>query len=78
MELKRQMPVGDMDQNFDRPLGHLFDNRADGALSGVSTILHEHEGSLFISRNQLLSFSTSVDDLPETLWPEEIANAAPG
>ncbi len=78
MELKRRLLVDGIDQNLDRFLGRLFDDRADGALIKVSTRQHKHEGSLFITRSQLLSFATSVDDLLETHWPEEIPNAASG
>ena len=78
MELKRRLLVGGIDQNLDRFLGRLFDDRADGALIRLITRLHEREGSLFIARSQLLSFATSVDNLLEAHWPEEIPNAAPG
>ena len=78
MELKRRLPVGGIDQYLDQFLGRLFDKRANGALIKVSTRLHEHGGSLLITRSQLLSFATSVDDLLETHWPEEIPNAASG
>ena len=78
MELKRRLLVGGIDQNLDPFPGRLFDDQADRALFRVSTRLHEHEGSLFIARNQLLSFATSVDDSLETHWPEEIPNAASG
>ena len=78
MELKRRLLVGGVDQNLDRFLGRLFDDRADGALFRVGTRLHEHEASRFLARSQLLSFATLVDDLLETHWPEEIPNAASG
>ena len=76
MELKRRLLVDGIDQYLDRFLGRLFDDRADGSSFRASTRLHEHGGSLFIARSQLLSFATSVDDLVETHWPEEIPNAA--
>jgi hypothetical protein len=77
MELKRRLPVGGVDQNLDHFLGRLSDDQANGALTRVRTRLHEREGSLFIAQSQLLSFATSVDDLLEMQWPEEIPNAAP-
>ena len=55
MELKRRLLMGGVDQNLDRFLGRLFDDRADEALNRVSTRQHEHEGSLFIVRGLLLS-----------------------
>ena len=78
MALKRRLPVGEVDQNLGRSLSRLSDDRADGVLTRGSTGLHEHQGSLFIAQSQLLSFATSVDDLLETQWPEEIPNATPG
>jgi EpsI family protein len=62
--------LGGFDQNVDRLVGRLFDNRADGALVRVSTPVLE--GDLVAARGRVLSFSSLLDPILGEHWPTEI------
>lgn len=61
--------LGDLDQNIDRLLGRLFDDRADGALVRVSTPLMGYDE--VNARSRLLYFASAVDPLLGQHWPRE-------
>jgi EpsI family protein len=68
--------LGGLDQNVDRLMGRLFDNRADGALVRVSTPMLD--GDTVGARGRLLSFSSLLDPLLGEHWPTETPCAEVG
>lgn len=62
--------LGGLDQNIDRLMGRLFENRADGALVRVSTPIPD--GNTVAARGRLLSFSSLLDPLLGANWPTEV------
>ncbi len=66
---RRTGMLGDMDQNLDRLVGRLLNDRADGALVRISTPL---QGDDEVSaRSRLLNFASAVDPLLGQHWPRE-------
>ena len=61
--------LGDFDRTFDRLLGRLFHDRADGSLVRISTPIED--GDRDSARTRLLAFDTSFDALLAAHWPRE-------
>lgn len=61
--------LGGLDQNIDRLLGRLLDDRADGALVRISTPIVQDDTTA--ARGRLLSFASLLDPLLEKHWPIE-------
>lgn len=61
--------LGGFDQNMDRLMGRLLDDRADGALVRLSTVIEE--GDMIAARGRLLAFSSLLDPILANHWPTE-------
>jgi EpsI family protein len=61
--------LGGLDQNIDRLLGRLLNNRADGALVRISTPIVGDDTTA--ARGRLLSFASLIDPLFDRHWPTE-------